>query len=162
MGENHAGMYKNDRPFSTSSDCWIGKSDKNVKFDISTNHLHYDKEEIGAVMKPGFKKIGIIREPESQFISSFSFYHGGIHPLTQFINPDAAYHESAANDSIPIYKKIAPTTEDLEFEMDKFLKEPFKILDMVPLEKIKRRHNRYAHWIWMATVRPQLLYYGYG
>ena len=123
---------------------------------------HYDKEEIGKVMKKGFKKIGIIREPESQFLSSFSFYHGGIHPLTQYLNPNANYHKDACNDSIPIYKKIAPSTQDLEFEIEEFLKQPFSYLQTIPLPKIKRRKNRFAHWIWMALARPQLLYYGNG
>ena len=59
-------------------DCWIGKFDETRKFNISTNHLHYNRSAIEHVMTPSVKKIGIVREPESQFISSFSFYHGGL------------------------------------------------------------------------------------
>ena len=34
IGESSAGMYKNDRPFSTGKDCWIGKHNPDIKFDI--------------------------------------------------------------------------------------------------------------------------------
>jgi len=122
---------------------------------IIPNIKHYDKEEISGVMKPEFKKIGIIREAENQFISSFSFYHFGFDRFTKLFNPDAEYHQTAHLD-IPIHEKKAPTTADLELEMEKFLEAPYQILDQI--NSIQKLIG--TSWIYMATLRPQLLYYG--
>ena len=77
MGENHGGMAVNNRPFNLEDDCWIGKNlkGKKVEFELSTNHLHYNKTAIDFVMKSPYVRIGIAREPESHFISSYNFYH---------------------------------------------------------------------------------------
>ena len=77
MGENHGGMAKNDRPFDLEHDCWIGKNlkGKKLEFELSINHLHYNKTAMDHVMKSPYVKIGIAREPHSHFISSFNFYH---------------------------------------------------------------------------------------
>ena len=109
-------------------------------------------------MTPGVTKIGIVRGPESQFISSFSFYHGGLKKLTRLVNPDAEYHqfeESSFADRNESW--IFPTNKDIEFEMEKYLERPFDWLNEIEYERSKITH---AEWPWMATVRPQLLFFG--
>ena len=77
MGENHGGMAVNNRPFNLDMDCWIGKNmaTEKIEFELSTNHLHYNGTAVDHLMKKPFVKIGIAREPESHFISSYNFYH---------------------------------------------------------------------------------------
>ena len=61
MGENHGGMAVNNRPFNLEKDCWIGKNDPNIKFSMSTNHLHYNKTAIDAVMQHPFVRDTLLR-----------------------------------------------------------------------------------------------------
>ena len=155
------GVILTGRPYlnrSKEKDCWIGKFAVTKKFNISTNHLHYNKTAVEHVMTPGVKKIGIVREPESQFISSFSFYHGGLKKLTRLVNPEAEYHlfeESSFADRNESW--IFPTNKDIEYEMEKYLERPFDWLNEIEYERSKITH---AEWPWMATVRPQLLFFG--
>jgi hypothetical protein len=120
MGENHGGMAVNNRPFNLEQDCWIGKTytDEKIEFDLSTNHLHYNKSAIEYVMKKPFVKIGIAREPESHFISSFNFYHNLMLKFTYRLNPDGQYLKN-------LRMKQKPTKEDVVKEMDTFLKDPW-------------------------------------
>ena len=70
--KNNGGMARNDRPINLEEDCWIGKNSKvEKKFNISTNHLHYNKTAVNALMSSKHFKITILRNPESQFVSSF-------------------------------------------------------------------------------------------
>ena len=65
-------MAINDRPINLEKDCWIGKNSKIEKtFNISTNHLHYNKTAVNALMSSNHFKLTILRNPESQFVSSF-------------------------------------------------------------------------------------------
>ena len=65
-------MARNDRPINLEEDCWIGKNSKiEKKFNISTNHLHYNKTAVNALMSSNHFKLTILRNPESQFVSSF-------------------------------------------------------------------------------------------
>ena len=67
-------MARNDRPINLEEDCWIGKNSKiEKKFNISTNHLHYNKTAVNALMSSNHFKLTILRNPESQFVSSFIF-----------------------------------------------------------------------------------------
>ena len=70
--KNNGGMAINDRPINLEKDCWIGKNSKiEKKFNISTNHLHYNKTAVNALMSSNHFKLTILRNPESQFVSSF-------------------------------------------------------------------------------------------
>ena len=70
--KNNGGMARNDRPINLEEDCWIGKNSKiEKKFNISTNHLHYNKTAVNALMSSNHFKLTILRNPESQFVSSF-------------------------------------------------------------------------------------------
>ena len=60
-------------PLSREHDCWIGKS-LNMRYSISTQHLKYNRTLIKEVMKPGSKYFSIIREPTSNFVSSYRYY----------------------------------------------------------------------------------------
>ena len=89
LGENNGGMARNDRPINLEDDCWIGmthnsipnpypllgKNSKNeenkANFNISTNHVHYNKTAINRLMTSNHFKITILRKPETQFVSSF-------------------------------------------------------------------------------------------
>lgn len=77
--KNNGGMARNDRPINLEEDCWIGKNSKvDKKFNISTNHLHYNKTAVNALMSSNHFKLTILRNPESQFVSSFkvtSIFH---------------------------------------------------------------------------------------
>ena len=44
---------------------------KRKGFNISTNHLHYNKTAVDTLMASNVAKISILRNPESQFMSSF-------------------------------------------------------------------------------------------
>merc|ERR1719238_1862725 len=58
LGENNGGMARNERPLNLENDCWIGKNTRNVqqKFNISTNHIHYNRSAVDALMfDPYFK-----------------------------------------------------------------------------------------------------------
>ena len=59
LGENRGGMAVNNRPFNLEKDCWLGKNLPDEKFSISTNHLHYNKTAIDAVMKVKSVKLGL-------------------------------------------------------------------------------------------------------
>ena len=61
MGENHGGMAVNNRPFNLEKDCWIGKNDPRIKFSMSTNHLHYNKTAIDAVMQHPFVRDTLLK-----------------------------------------------------------------------------------------------------
>ena len=72
QSKNNGGMARNDRPINLEEDCWIGKNSKiEKKFNISTNHLHYNKTAVNALMSSNHFKLTILRNPESQFVSSF-------------------------------------------------------------------------------------------
>ena len=90
IGEGTAGLYHNARPFNLD-DCWIGKYDSSQRFNISANHLHWNKTAIDSLMWSPYKRIAVVREPESQFISSYTFYHGSLCHLAQALNPNAEY-----------------------------------------------------------------------
>ena len=56
----------------TESDCWIGKNSAEFKkFNISFNHIHYNRTAVDGLMVNPYFKITILREPETQFVSSF-------------------------------------------------------------------------------------------
>lgn len=149
MGENHGGMAVNNRPFNLEKDCWIGKNDQSIKFSMSTNHLHYNKSAVDAVMKHPFVRLGIMREPESQFISSFNFYHNLMPRFTRLLNPNGQYHRYEKVKGMKAQSR--PTKNDIELEMSNFLSKPWKVLqNNFPT-------NAFA---WMSTIRPQLLFYG--
>ena len=64
-------------PISQDRDCWVGKH-LGMKFNISTQHLKYNRDLINSVMIPGHKKISIIRKSSQDIILShthnISFY----------------------------------------------------------------------------------------
>jgi len=148
LGENRGGMAVNNRPFNLEKDCWLGKNFPDEKFTLSTNHLHYNKTAMDAVMKSPYVSLGIMREPESQFISSFNFYHNLMPRFTRMLNPDARYHLYEKKKGFKAQGK--PTVKDVELEMKRFLSKPWESLKEFPT-------NSFA---WMATIRPQLLFYG--
>ena len=74
LAENMNGaMSQINLPLSRERDCWIGKS-LDMRYSISTQHLKYNKTLIKEVMKPGAKYFSIIREPTSNFVSSYRYY----------------------------------------------------------------------------------------
>ena len=60
-----------------------------------------------------------MREPESQFISSFNFYHNLMPRFTRMLNPDARYHLYEKKKGFKAQGK--PTVKDVELEMKRFL-----------------------------------------
>ena len=54
-------------PISQDRDCWVGKH-LGMKFNISTQHLKYNRDLINSVMIPGHKKISIIRKSSNDII----------------------------------------------------------------------------------------------
>jgi len=151
MGENRGGMAVNSRPVNLESDCWLGKNIEGLKFDLSCNHLHWNKTMIDALMVEGYKSIGIAREPNSHFISSFNFYHNLMPKFTYMLNPSAPYNQKRRRVlSRKQLMSLKPTKEDITNEMKEFLRNPwFYLSDM--------GNNSFAY---MANVRPQLLFYG--
>ena len=133
MGENHGGMAVNNRPFNLEDDCWIGKNlqSEKVEFEVSTNHLHYNRTAIDYVMKKPFVKIGIAREPESHFISSYNFYHNLMPKLSYRLNPRADYNvmrkklARTKGAKKPVFA-AKPTKDDIKYEMDVFLRHPWE------------------------------------
>lgn len=119
LGENRGGMAVNNRPFNLEKDCWLGKNFPDMKFTISTNHLHYNRTAIDEVMQGPYVKLGIIREPESQFISSFNFYHNLMPRFTRILNPDARYHLFEKKKGFKAQGK--PSVHDVSLEMRRFL-----------------------------------------
>ena len=90
-----------------------------------------------------------MREPESQFISSFNFYHNLMPRFTRLLNPNGKYHKFEKVKGMKAQSR--PTKADIELEMTNFLSKPWEVLqDNFPT-------NAFA---WMSTVRPQLLFYG--
>jgi len=159
IGEGTAGLYHNARPFSLE-DCWIGKYDKSYTFNISANHLHWNKSAIDSLMAKPYKRIAVVREPESQFISSYTFYHGSLFHLANALNPNAEYLRY--NKKHPEYRRPEPgqesrreTTADLEYEIEKFLTRPYDFIHENDPADIEG-----GWWGWMATIRPQLLFFG--
>ena len=61
LAENMNGaMSQLQKPISFEGDCWLGRN-KNMKYNISTQHLKYNKTVIDSVMMPNYKSISIIR-----------------------------------------------------------------------------------------------------
>ena len=90
-----------------------------------------------------------MREPESQFISSFNFYHNLMPRFTRLLNPTGLYHRYEKVKGMKAQSR--PTKQDIELEMTNFLSKPWEVLqDNFPT-------NAFA---WMLTIRPQLLFYG--
>ena len=58
-------------PISQDRDCWVGKH-LGMKFNISTQHLKYNRELINSIMIPGHKKISIIRKSSHTIIFSYT------------------------------------------------------------------------------------------
>ena len=69
--------------------------------------------------KKPYVRLGIIREPESQFISSFNFYHNLMPRFTRMLNPDGRYHMFEKKKGFKAQGK--PTVQDVELEMKRFL-----------------------------------------
>jgi len=57
-------------PVSYERDCWIGKG-TGIRFNISTQHLKYNRTFMKNQMARGAKFFTVIREPTSQFVSSY-------------------------------------------------------------------------------------------
>ena len=55
-------------PISQDRDCWVGKH-LGMKFNISTQHLKYNRDLINSVMIPGHKKISIIRKSSHNILA---------------------------------------------------------------------------------------------
>ena len=74
LGENmNGGLSPLNYPISSEKDCWIGKSTA-MTYSMSTQHLKYNRTLINQVMNPGSKFFTIIREPTSNFVSSYRYY----------------------------------------------------------------------------------------
>ena len=69
-----------ERPISIKKDCWIGKS-TGMSYSMSTQHLKYNRTLIKNLMNPGSKYISIVREPTSNFVSSYRFYQNQMSSL---------------------------------------------------------------------------------
>merc|ERR1712147_5521 len=95
----------------------------------------------------GYFKITILREPETQFVSSFKFYHDLFPQLALKLNPDAEYNQKRRETRDIRFK---PSEDDVIIEMERFLDNPWThIRDYTPMD-----------WSWMALIRPQLLFFG--
>ena len=129
------------KPISFDRDCWIGKNVPEEKFQISTQHLKYNKELIDSVMKPNTRFFSIIRDPTTNFVSSYRYYQyllGRLWEQFGFRGLDQT--------------KKAPT--DLLYkEMEHFLedeKRAWRYLRKVPESSFAR----------IGTLRPQLVFFG--
>lgn len=148
LGENNGGMAHNERPLNLEDDCWIGKnSETQKKFNISTNHIHYNRTAVDALMAAPYHRVTILRDPETQFVSSFKFYHDLFPKLAMKLNPNADYNQKRRETRDLKYK---PGQDDILFEMEKFLDNPWTYI----------RNFTPRDWSWMALVRPQLLFFG--
>jgi len=59
--------------------CWLGRNIKPTPiFDISYVHMRYNKTAVDKLMHPKTKKISILREPKTNFISSWKYYRHGL------------------------------------------------------------------------------------
>lgn len=126
-------------PISGVKDCWIGKH-LNMKFNISTQHLKYDKNLIDSVMQPGYKRISIIREPTSNFISSYRYYQYLMTPIWM----PMGYRTEKKN----------PPTDILYKEMETMLESTetaHRIINQINPAAFAR----------LGTYRSELLYFGY-
>ena len=140
LAENMNGALSQlQKPISAERDCWLGKY-KQMKFNISTQHLKYNKTLIDSVMMPNYKSISIIREPTSNFISSYRYYQ---------------YMMGAIWMPIGLRKeKKNPSTEILYKEMEDFLQSTEharKVIASIPATSFAR----------LGTYRSELLYFGY-
>ena len=163
-------------PISQDRDCWVGKH-LGMKFNISTQHLKYNRDLINSVMIPGHKKISIIRKSShnilaytqyqflflvipkqcSKICSSFRAY--GREPTSNFISSYRYYQYMMTSIWLDvglrtIRDKKNPPTDVLYKEMEDFLQSfehAEKVIRRIPPTSFAR----------LGTYRSQLLYFGY-
>jgi len=140
IGESKNGaMSQIHVPISGEKDCWIGKH-LNMKFNISTQHLKYDKNLIDSVMHPGYKRISIIREPTSNFISSYRYYQ---YLMTPIWLPMGFRAEKKNPPTDVLYKKMETMLASTETA--------HQIINQINPAAFAR----------LGTYRSELLYFGY-
>ena len=116
----------------------------------------------------------------TKFVSSFTFYHGSLFYLVNAINPTAEYlrHNKKHPDYMNVFDNFRTSnslrpwktlqsppikgqeerresTADLEYEIEKFLTRPYDFIRENDPSSVEG-----GWWGWMATVRPQLLFFG--
>ena len=139
IGETMNGAMSQVHTPISERDCWIGKN-LGLKYNISTQHLKYNKTLIDNVMQPGYKRISIIREPTSNFISSYRYYQYLMQPIwmpmgyrTEKKNPPQAL----------LYKEMETLLQSYE-----------------NAQKVMNQINP-AAFARLGTYRSELLYFGY-
>ena len=49
------------------------------EYNILTNHLHFNKNGVEAIMPSGTKYVAILRDPADLFYSIFTYYYNNVH-----------------------------------------------------------------------------------
>jgi len=142
LGESMNGAMSNLQiPISYERDCWIGKNLPEEKFQISTQHLKYNKELIDNVMEPGTKFFSIIRDPTTNFVSSYRYYQYLLGRLwSQFRLRSIGETKGAPSELL--YKEMEHFLEDE--------KRAWRYLKNVSPGSFAR----------IGTLRPQLIFFG--
>ena len=122
-------------PFSLEA-CWLGRNIKPNKpiFDFSYAHMRYNKTAVDAIMHPKTKKISILRDPTTNFISSWKYYSHLTEQMRQTLN-------------IP---RSADGSIDFIKEIEKFLIDPWGFLNPFA----------YSHSAYLFIINPQFIFFG--
>ena len=141
QAENGGLFFENGfMPFNLET-CYLGANvPEQKKFDISLVHMRYNKTAVDQLMHPNHKKITILREPTTYFISSWRYYSNFYPKLRK---------------NLPLYenKVFDADSSDADFlgEMEDFLKKPLEYLGNVP----------FSHGSHFFLYNPQMVFFGY-
>lgn len=135
-------MAETHEPISFERDCWIGKGQnhQNIKFDISTQHLKYNRTFMDGVMKPNYKRISIIRQPTSNFISSYRYYQ---HHMEELWRPFGLRNDTTKTPTQTLFDEMEHLLQSFDHAN--------RIIQALPPSSQAR----------LRTYRSELLYFGY-
>ena len=139
IGESMNGAMSQVHVPISEKDCWIGKH-LDLTYNISTQHLKYNKTLIDSVMQPGYKRISIIREPTSNFISSYRYYQYLMQPIWM---PMGYRTEKKNPPQSLLYKEMETLLKSYEHAQ--------KVMSQIHPAAFAR----------LGTYRSELLYFGY-
>lgn len=140
LGEtSNAAMFFINQYMSFNEDlCFLGRDlPDRPRFDISYIHMRYNKTAVDNVMHEDTFKITILRDPMTNFMSSWKYYNGLTVDLREKVNRDTGIDDWEKN-------------PDFYKEMDQFLTKPWGYLESFPFE----------HSAYFFTANPQFLFFG--
>jgi len=145
MGESNNGamfFLNGYLPFNENL-CFLGRDipDRPL-FDISYVHMRYNRTAVDRVMKKDVFKVSILRDPLSNFMSSWKYYNGLTKEMRVKIREDMKPEDRGKDDN---------KNANFYGEMDQFLTKPWDYLESF----------HFAHSAYLFVVNPQFLFFGY-